>query len=107
MKILLFGGTFDPPHIGHVNNLRAAAALVQPDKIIVMPAGVPPHKAASTTPGELRLAMCACFLPVADHVEISRWEIDHAGRSFTINTLQMLRGRWPGAALYLCVGGDI
>ena len=44
MKILLYGGTFDPPHYGHLNNLRAAASRVQPDEIVVMPAGVSPFK---------------------------------------------------------------
>ena len=39
MKLLLYGGTFDPPHYGHLNNLRAAAARVAPDKVVVMPAG--------------------------------------------------------------------
>ena len=61
MKIMLYGGTFDPPHNGHINNLRAALALVRPDRAIVMPAGTPPHKQASTTPAALRLQMCACF----------------------------------------------
>ena len=61
MKALLFGGTFDPPHAGHMNNLRAAMQAVQPDVVLVMPAGIPPHKHASATPGELRLAMCECF----------------------------------------------
>ena len=61
MKTLLYGGTFDPPHNGHMNNLRAALALVQPDRALVMPAGTPPHKHASATPAELRLQMCACF----------------------------------------------
>ena len=55
MKIMLYGGTFDPPHNGHINNLRAALALVRPDRAIVMPAGTPPHKQASTTPAALRL----------------------------------------------------
>ena len=49
MKTLLYGGTFDPPHNGHMNNLRAALALVQPDRALVMPAGTPPHKHASAT----------------------------------------------------------
>ena len=62
MKLLLFGGTFDPPHIGHMNLLRGAMQAVQPDLTIVMPAGVPPHKAASMTPGMWRYEMCACFL---------------------------------------------
>ena len=43
MKILLYGGTFDPPHNGHLNNLRAAAGRVMPDLVVVIPAGGPPH----------------------------------------------------------------
>ena len=60
-RLLLYGGTFDPPHVGHVNNLRAAIEAVQPDRAIVMPAGEPPHKRGSHAPAELRLAMCGCF----------------------------------------------
>ena len=55
MKALLFGGTFDPPHVGHMNNLRAAMQAVQPDVVLVMPAGIPPHKHASATPGHVRM----------------------------------------------------
>ena len=44
MKILLYGGSFDPPHNGHLNNLRAAAACVCPDRVVVMPAGLSPFK---------------------------------------------------------------
>lgn len=51
MKILLFGGTFDPPHIGHLALLQNAIEAVQPDLALVMPAGVPPHKEAYGTPG--------------------------------------------------------
>lgn len=107
MRVLLFGGTFDPPHAGHMNNLRAAMQAVRPDAVIVMPAGVPPHKQASTTPGEVRLAMCRCFLAAGPQVQLSRWEIDRAGRSYSWNTLQMLAQCYPGAVLYLTVGSDM
>ena len=107
MKVLLYGGTFDPPHNGHMNNLRAALALVRPDKAIVMPAGIPPHKKASTTPGAVRLAMCACFRALSPVVEVSGWEIAQGGRSYTVHTLEMLQARYPGAKLYLCVGSDM
>lgn len=106
-KLLLYGGTFDPPHMGHMNNLRAVMAAVHPDQVLVMPAGIPPHKAASTTPGEVRLAMCRCFTEVDPRVEVSRWEIDHQGRSYTVHTLQMLRDTNPGTALYLALGSDM
>ncbi len=106
-KVLLYGGTFDPPHNGHMNNLQAALQCVQPDKAIVMPAGIPPHKKASATPGALRLAMCTCFAALSPVVEISDWEIRQGGRSYTVHTLEMLRNAYPGAALYLCVGSDM
>lgn len=107
MKILLYGGTFDPPHWGHINNLRAAMQAVQPDKVIVMPAGIPPHKAASATPGSLRLQMCRCFLQLGEQVEISDWEISREGKSYTVNTLRMLHSTYPDAQLYLTVGSDM
>ncbi len=92
MKTLLYGGTFDPPHNGHMNNLRAALALVRPDRAIVMPAGTPPHKHASATPAALRFAMCQCFKSLSPVVEVSDWEIQQGGRSYTVHT------RWNGCA---------
>ena len=77
-KVLLYGGTFDPP-----------------------------HKKASTTPGEVRLAMCQCFTALSPAVEVSDWEIAQGGRSYTVHTLEMLRDAYPGAELYLCVGSDM
>ncbi|MCI2046603.1 MAG: nicotinate (nicotinamide) nucleotide adenylyltransferase [Faecalibacterium sp.] len=115
MKILLYGGTFDPPHIGHLHNLQSVAACVRPDQVIVMPAGIPPHKAASQTPAPARLAMCDCFLALAGtadipRLEVSRWEIDRAAAgeaNYTQATLEMLAKRFPGAVLYLAVGSDM
>ena len=65
MKILLYGGSFDPPHNGHLNNLRAAADRVRPDKIVVMPAGTSPFKEGTNASGALRLEMCRCFAALA------------------------------------------
>ena len=107
MKLLLFGGTFDPPHIGHMNLLRGAMQAVQPDLTIVMP----PHKAASMTPGMWRYEMCACFLALekecGGRIEISDWEIHRQGRNYTIDTVTMLEQKYPGAELYLSVGSDM
>ena len=71
MKLLLFGGTFDPPHKGHIRLLQSAIDAVQPDKVVVMPAGIPPHKAASATPASLRLTMCQCFVPLHPDLTVS------------------------------------
>lgn len=107
MKILLFGGTFDPPHKGHINNLQAAMDCVQPDKVIVMPAGIPPHKKASTTDAALRLAMCACFTALSPKVEVSDWEVRQGGRNYSVNTVEMLHSRYPADSLYMCLGSDM
>lgn len=50
MRLLLYGGTFDPPHNGHLNNLRAAAARVRPDRVVVMPAGLSPSSSPPPPP---------------------------------------------------------
>lgn len=117
MRTLLYGGTFDPPHNGHCNNLRAAAQRVKPDHIVVMPAGVPPHKQAAVTPAALRLEMCHCFealvqgkAAVAPAMEISDWEIRQAQqgkRNYTVLTLEMLQARAPEDTLYFTIGSDM
>jgi len=116
MRILLYGGTFDPPHNGHCHNLQAAAGAAKPDRIIVMPAGTPPHKAASSTPAALRYEMCrACFEPLAADgrlpaVTVSDWEIGRAQQglaNYTVDTLEMLARNYPGAQLFLAVGSDM
>ena len=115
MKILLYGGTFDPPHNGHLNNLRAAAARVRPDKVVVMPAGLSPFKQRTSAPGALRLEMCGCFRALADspdipQLEVSGWEIAQAEagrRNYTVLTVEKLAQENPGAQLYLAVGSDM
>lgn len=107
MKILLFGGTFDPPHIGHLALLQNAIEAVQPDLALVMPAGVPPHKEAYGTPAELRYQMCRAFLPVDKRVHRSRFELDQPGKSYTANTVRHLQARWPGCEVFLVVGSDM
>lgn len=107
MKILLYGGTFDPPHEGHINLLKAAVEQIKPDRVIVMPAGTPPHKKASTTPASLRLAMCSCFRQLGEQIQISDWEISRRTKSYTIDTIQMLRKQFSDAQIYLCIGSDM
>ena len=115
MKILLYGGTFDPPHNGHLNNLRAAAARVRPDRVVVMPAGLSPFKQRTSAPGALRLEMCGCFRALAyspdiPQLEVSGWEIAQAEagkRNYTVLTVEKLAQENPGAQLYLAVGSDM
>ncbi|MFV0353138.1 MAG: nicotinate (nicotinamide) nucleotide adenylyltransferase [Oscillospiraceae bacterium] len=107
MKLLLFGGTFDPPHIGHLRILQNAIDTVLPDKVVVMPAGIPPHKQASATPGELRLQMCQCFMPLFGNLQVSSLELHREGKSYTSNTVEFLQIQYPGAVIFLCIGSDM
>ncbi len=115
MRILLYGGTFDPPHNGHMHNLKLAAACVKPDKVVIMPAGAAPHKAASSTPARLRMEMCGCFCALAGsadipQLEISDWEICQAQegkKNYSDTTVTMLAQKYPGAQIYMTVGSDM
>ena len=129
MKTLLYGGSFDPPHNGHLNNLRAAAARVRPDRVVVMPAGLSPFKQHTAAPAALRLEMCGCFRQLAQgeeavtpQLEVSSWEIAQAEagrRNYTVLTVEMLAAQdrnrciWPSAAICCSAltagtaGGDI
>ena len=117
MRILLYGGTFDPPHNGHLNNIRAAAARICPDLVVVMPAGLSPFKQKTAAPAALRLEMCRCFGALAQQgsggiprLEVSGWEMEQAQqgkRNYSVLTLEMLRNTYPGAELYLAVGSDM
>ena len=115
MRVLLYGGSFDPPHNGHLNNLRAAAARVKPDKVVVMPAGVSPFKRTTHASGAQRVEMCGCFSDLAESGEVpslsvSSWEVQQAEagrRNYTVLTLEMLAAEYPGAELYLAIGSDM
>lgn len=106
--ILLYGGTFNPIHPGHIAVCRQAAALLSPEKILLMPTASPPHKIApDLAPGEDRLAMCraaSMFLPGA---VVSDYEVANGGKSYTIDTLEHLADEYPGEKLYLLVGTDM
>ncbi len=115
MRVLLYGGSFDPPHNGHLNNLRAAAARVCPDRVVVMPAGLSPFKQSTAAPGDLRVEMCGCFHLLEEEgcipaLTVSSWEVEQAAagrRNYTVLTVEMLAAEEPGAELYLAIGSDM
>lgn len=106
-RVLLYGGTFDPPHNGHMALLKASCEAVRPDLVLVTPTGTPPHKEGGETPAALRLEMCRCFLSVWPGVQLDDAEIIRGGKSYTIDTVEAVKARFPQAALYLCVGSDM
>ncbi|MDL2327739.1 nicotinate (nicotinamide) nucleotide adenylyltransferase [Ruminococcaceae bacterium OttesenSCG-928-A11] len=106
-KTLVFGGSFDPPHTGHMNLLANGIEAIAPHRVVVVPAGAPPHKAALHTPAALRLEMCTCFRPLFEGLEVSEMELARPGKSYTWDTLNALRQAAPGDDFHLLVGGDM
>jgi nicotinate-nucleotide adenylyltransferase len=107
-RLGLFGGTFDPPHVGHLVtavNVRHALAL---DLVILMVANVPWQKAGTRdiTPAPDRLAMVEAAVADVAGLEAGSLEIDHGGASYTADTLGALADRHPGAELFTIVGDD-
>ena len=112
MKIGVYGGTFDPPHLGHMAAARAAAGLLELDKILFVPAAIPPHKVLPecTPPPEHRLAMVekmADAMGMSKVVEVSSLELEREGKSFTSDTLAELHRQYPDSELWLLMGTDM
>src|SRR4051794_41144391 len=108
-RIGVFGGTFDPVHIGHLVaavNVRHALRL---DRVLLVVANVPWQKAGArvVTPAEDRLAMVAAAVEGIDGLEASRLEIDRGGQSYTADTLAELTSTYPSAELFCVVGEDV
>ncbi|MBN2210294.1 MAG: nicotinate (nicotinamide) nucleotide adenylyltransferase [Sedimentisphaerales bacterium] len=107
-KILLFGGSFDPVHNGHLAIARAATNLLAVDKTILIPAAQPPHKLNQTrAPIQHRLEMLRLATADDDCLEVSDCEADRPGPGYTIDTVRHFRGIFGSVALlYWLVGGD-
>ena len=93
MRLLIYGGSFNPPHLGHTDALRTAAEHLSPDRILVIPAGIPPHKTlADGTPSpEDRLRLCRMAFGSVPGAEISDMEIRRKGKSYTSETVDILK----------------
>jgi nicotinate-nucleotide adenylyltransferase len=101
----LFGGTFDPPHLGHVAALRAASASGRFDRIVVTVAGDPYMKSPFVDAPEVRLAMAHAAFDDIPLVEVSDLEIHRSGPSYTIDTVRELLV--TAEAIDLIVGADL
>lgn len=106
-NIGLFGGTFNPPHLGHKRLAFEIAEKVSLDEIIVMPTYVPPHKEANNlAKSEDRLEMCRLTF-LESIFTVSDIEIKRGGKSYTYDTLVQLKQLYPNDKLFLIVGSDM
>ena len=112
MKLGIYGGTFNPPHLGHLTSARLALDALGLDELRFVPAALPPHKRLPPdAPGpEARLEMvelAADGLLLPGRVSVSDMELSRPGKSYTADTLEQLHAQNPGAELWLMMGTDM
>ena len=108
-RIGIYGGTFNPPHIGHIRAAREAVRALELDKLLVIPDRIAPHKELpedSATP-EQRLQMLRLALGDDSKIEVSDIELRREGKSYTYETVESLRTLYPDAQLVLLMGTDM
>jgi nicotinate-nucleotide adenylyltransferase len=107
MRIGVFGGTFDPPHEGHVTVAKDVADALGLDRVLWVVARVPPHKSGeNVTDPALRREMVVAAAATDSRFEVSDVELDRPGPSWTVDTLRTLRALHPRAELFLILGAD-
>ena len=108
-RIGIYGGTFNPPHIGHMRAAAHGIRALELDRLLLMPARIAPHKQLpedSPNP-EQRLEMLRISAKGMEKAQVSRMELDRAGKSYTYQTVAQLRQEYPGAELVLLMGSDM
>jgi nicotinate-nucleotide adenylyltransferase len=106
-KVGILGGTFDPPHYGHLLIANEVLTELQLDEIWFMPNNIPPHKQKAVTDSRHRVAMIE--LAIADHSQfrLETIELERQGPSYTYETMKMLKERYPHVQFYFIIGADM
>lgn len=104
-RIGIMGGTLDPVHEGHIRMALHALSEMKLSRVLMLPSGNPPHK-PGVTPGEDRWRMLCAVCAGMDGLEPSRVELERTGTIYTVDTLSILREKYPKAELYYIIGAD-
>ncbi len=108
MRLGILGGTFNPPHLAHLVCAQEAHRELALDRVLFVPARIPPHKAVEHEPGpEHRLELCRLAVAGDERFAVSDMELQREGPSFTVDTLDLLTTQAPQDELVLILGGDI
>ncbi|WEG14204.1 nicotinate-nucleotide adenylyltransferase [Pullulanibacillus sp. KACC 23026] len=107
MRIGLLGGTFDPPHFGHLIMAEEARAAFELDEVWFMPTYLPPHKERRVTKAEQRIDMVRRAISGNPYFKLSLVEYERKGRSYTYETIEILKEQHPDVAFYFIIGGDM
>jgi len=107
LRIGILGGAFNPPHLGHLICAQEAHRQLGLDVVVLIPVGEAPHRTIDQDPGaEMRFRLCERAVAGDARLSLSRLEIDRGGRSFTVETLRVLRERAGADERVLVMGGD-
>lgn len=107
-KIAIFGGTFNPIHLGHVRLVTAFQERFQFDQILLIPTKIPPHKQApDLAPDKHRYHMCQLAVESYPYIEVSDIELKRKKKSYTYDTLSALKSKYPDVELFLIMGSDM
>lgn len=106
-RVGFLGGTFDPPHLGHLILAEYAVEALDLNCLLFVPAADPPHKQhEKNTPVEHRLAMLGLAVGGNDRFTLSRVDVDRPGPHYSLDMVKIIQGQYPGAELYFVMGGD-
>lgn len=108
-RVGVYGGSFNPPHIGHCLAASEMVRHLDLDRLIIMPAATPPHKtlASGSPSAEERLALCRLSFASVPQATVSDLELQREGPSYTVDTLRSLRSQYPDDELFLIMGTDM
>jgi nicotinate-nucleotide adenylyltransferase len=108
MRVGVFGGTFDPIHMGHLVSAEEARVKLELERVVFVPARLPPHKLDQVvSPVEHRLTMLELAIASNPHFAVSRVDVDRFGPSYTVDTIELLRDEWgSGIEVYFIMGSD-
>jgi nicotinate-nucleotide adenylyltransferase len=108
LRLGILGGTFNPPHLAHLVCAQEAHRELALDRVLLIPAAIPPHKPVAQEPGaEHRLQMCRLAVGGDDRFQVSDAELRREGPSYTVDTLAGLSSQAPNDELVQILGGDI
>ena len=108
MRVGVFGGTFDPPHIGHAAVAREVLETAGLDRVLWVPVSIPPHKTGRTiTSGDIRRRLVDAAIRGEPRFELCDLELERGGVSYTVDTLRRLKEDHPDWSLSLIVGADL
>jgi nicotinate-nucleotide adenylyltransferase len=108
VRLGILGGTFNPPHLGHLVCAQEAYLHLRLDCVMLIPARIPPHKPVQDDPGpEQRLELCRLAVQADERFTVSDLETRREGPSYTVDTLEELNSQVVDTELFLIVGGDV